>query len=470
MFVGREEETARLQQLIRAPEPRLAVVYGRRRVGKTALIRTAVGRSPALFVEGLENQPTRTQITSFLRQVAEQTGRDPGMASSWEEALLKLHRLLAKRRMVLVFDEFQWLANYRQELVSTLKMVWDNYLSRAPGRTLILCGSIASFMTTKVVQGSAFHGRTDAVIHLQGFRLSETAAMLKGRGFSEVLDAQSFTGGVPKYLELLAAAPSVQLGMEREAFRAGGYFVDEYQRIFVSHFGRNPEYERLVRTLAGAPYGLSRKELAAQAEVEEGGLLSQRLYDLEAAGFISSHRPLDKPAHSRLIRYFLSDPWISFYYAFLRTRLKQIKAGGRKDLFAAVRQGGAFKSWMGRAFELVCMRHAPRLAEILGFAGVDYEAGPWFRAPRRKLPGVQIDLAFARADHVITLCEMKRQTAPLGRAVIAEVERKAGLLQAEYPKRTIQRVLVADGPVSREVTQAGYFYRIVQGGELVEGV
>ena len=354
------------------------------------------------------------------------------------------------------------------ELISALKMVWENYLSRVPGRTLILCGSIASFMTTKVLRGSAFHGRVDTVVHLQGFRLAETAALLKGRGFSEVLDAQSFTGGVPKYLELLAAAPSVQLGMEREAFTANGYFVDEYQRIFVSHFGKNAEYERLVRALARTPYGLLRKELAAAAKVEEGGMLSQRLYDLEAAGFITSHRPFDKAADSRLIRYLLSDPWMSFYYAFLRPKLKQIQTGGRADLFAALRQSGAFRSWMGRAFELVCIRHTAQLAAALGFAGVDYEAGPWFRAPRRQLPGVQIDLAFARADHVITLCEMKRQTAPVGKAVLPEVERKAAILQAEYPRHTIQRVLVSDGPVSREVERSGYFFRILTAFELMD--
>lgn len=468
MFVGREPERQHLQAMIRSSEPRIAIVYGRRRVGKTSLIRAVVGKTPALFIEGLENQPKQAQITSFLRQIAAQTGKDLGPTNSWEEALLRLHRHLGKKRMVLVLDEFQWLANYRQELIATLKMVWENYLSQVPGRTLILCGSIASFMTTKVLQGSAFHGRADAVIHLQGFRLSETASMLKGRGFSEILEAQCFTGGVPKYLDLLASAPSVQLGIEREAFSPNGYFVEEYQRIFVSHFGKNAEYEQLVHALAASPYGLSRRELAAKAGIDEGGMLSQRLYDLEAAGFISSHRPLDKPSQSRLIRYYMSDPWMSFYYAFLRSRIKQIRSSGRKDLFSAIRQSGAFRAWMGRAFELVCMRHAPRLAEFLGFSGIDYEVGPWFRAPRRNLDGVQIDLAFTRADHVITLCEMKRQTAPLGKAIIAEVERKAEILQAEYPRHTIQRVLVTDGPVSREVEQSGYFFKIIHSRELLE--
>jgi predicted AAA+ superfamily ATPase len=467
MFVGRDEELRALRGAIEVKAPRIAVVYGRRRIGKTSLIRQAIGKSAALFVEGLENQTTQAQIQSFRSQVSRQLRRKMPEARSWEEALMGLDAVLGKRPMTLVLDEFQWLANYRQELVSTLKMVWEGYLSRVPGRCLILCGSIASFMTTKVVKSSAFYGRTDLVIHLQGFQLAETVRMLKGRGFQEVLDAQCFTGGVPKYLELLTGAPSITLGMETEAFRADGYFVEEYDRIFVSHFGQNGEFPRLVRALAESPYGLNRRDLAAKAEVAEGGLLSQRLYDLEAAGFISSHTPFDKGAGSRLIRYYLSDPWMSFYHAFLRSRLRQIRSGVKKDLFVSLRQSGAFRSWMGRAFELVCLRHQAVIARELGFEAVDYEAGPWFRSPRKGLEGVQIDLAFDRADGVITLCEMKRQTAPVGRAIIAEVERKAEALRHAYPRRTVQPVLIVDGQVSREVEASGYFFRVLQAGELV---
>jgi AAA+ ATPase superfamily predicted ATPase len=468
MFVGRDEERRSLRTIIEAKEPRIGVVYGRRRIGKTFLIREAVGRESALFIEGLEAQGTQAQIESFLQQASRQLKRKLPTCSSWHDALLALDQALGKQRMIIVLDEFQWLANYRQELVSTLKMVWENYLSRAPGRTLILCGSIASFMTTKVVKSSAFYGRTDLVVHLQGFHLGETQRLLKRRGFQEVMDAQCFTGGVPKYLELLAAAPSVALGMEQLAFRPDGYFVEEYERIFVSHFGKNAEYQRLVRALAASPYGLNRRDLAAEADIQEGGMLSQRLYDLEAAGFIASHSPFDKGGHSRLIRYYLSDPWMSFYHGFMRSRLKQIREGGKRDLFVSLRQSGAFRAWMGRAFELVCLRHQAQLARLIGFDAIDYEAGPWFRSPRKGLQGAQIDLAFDRADGVITLCEMKRQTAPLGRSAIAEVERKADALRTEYPRRTVQPVLVVDGPVSREITQAGYFFRIIQAESILE--
>ncbi len=468
MFIGRDEEINALRGAIEARAPKIALVYGRRRIGKTALIRKAIGKQPALFIEGLENRPTQAQIASLLDQASRQLRKTLPQATTWQAALMALSEALEKRPMVIVLDEFQWLANYRSELVSTLKMVWENYLSRKPGRTLILCGSIASFMTTKVLKSSAFYGRVDLTIHLQGFRLTETARMLPKRGLAEILDAQCLTGGVPKYLELLADAPSIALGMEKHAFRADGYFVEEYERIFVSHFGDGGEFQRIIRALADSPYGLARRELAAQTDIAEGGTFSQHLNDLEAAGFISSQRPFDKGHETRLLRYHLSDPWISFYHAFMRTRLKQIREGGKRDLFTTLRQTGAFRSWMGRAFELVCMRHSDQIARLIGFEAIGYDVGPWFRAPRKGIAGVQIDLAYDRDDKVITLCEMKRQTAPLGRAVITEVERKAELLRQEYPRRTIQSVLVVDGPVSREVEASGYFYRIIQAGELVE--
>ncbi len=468
MFIGRTEETTALRSAILSHKPKIALVYGRRRIGKTSLIRQAIHKEPALFIEGLENRPTQAQIASFLEQASHQLRRKLPQVTTWQEALMALDNALGARPMTIVLDEFQWLANYRKELVSVLKMVWENHLSRKPGRTLILCGSIASFMTTKVLKSSAFYGRTDVVVHLQGFRLAETARMLPKRGLQEILDAQCFTGGVPKYLELLSEAPSIVLGMEKHAFLSEGYFVEEYERIFISHFGQNAEFPKLIRALASAPYGLSRKDLAAAAGVDEGGMLSQRLYDLEAAGFISSQRPFDKGIESKLLRYHLSDPWISFYHAFMRSRVRQIREGTRRDLFASIRQTGAFRAWMGRAFELVCLRHHDQLAALMGFGSVGYDAGPWFRAPRSGAAGVQIDLAYERQDGVITLCEMKRQSAPLGRAIISEVERKVEVLRAAFPRKSIQPVLVLDGAVSKEVSASGYFFRIISASDLMK--
>jgi uncharacterized protein len=160
-FVGRITELRALDGFLAKPEPGVAVIYGRRRIGKSLLIQQALADRPALVFEGLENRPKREQIAAFLFQLAQQSRQtNVGHARSWREALVRLLPILEQRPAWLVLDEFQWLANYRREMVSDLKLVWEQYLSRVPGAKLILCGSIASFMTAKVVRSSALYGRT----------------------------------------------------------------------------------------------------------------------------------------------------------------------------------------------------------------------------------------------------------------------------------------------------------------------
>ena len=161
-FVGREEETSQLRLLHERPGSHIAVVYGRRRVGKTALIQEAFAKESLLVFEGLENQSKAKQIASFLLQIEQQSGRKIQGKSAirgWGEALAELVPVIKGKRIVVLFDEFQWTANYRSELVATVKMVWERHLSRAGKVTLILCGSIASFMEKKVIRSKALYGR-----------------------------------------------------------------------------------------------------------------------------------------------------------------------------------------------------------------------------------------------------------------------------------------------------------------------
>lgn len=137
-----------------------------------------------------------------------------------------------------------------------------------------------------------------------------------------------------------------------------------------------------------------------------------------------------------------------------------------RDLFPRLAQTGRFHAWRGRAFEHLSLAHTWRIVEILGFSGIDFSVGPYFRAPVRGKDGLQIDLLFSRADNVLSLCEMKCSVAPLGIAIAKEVERKVELLHAEFPSKTIRRVLVAHGQPSRELSQSGYFYRIIKSAEL----
>jgi uncharacterized protein len=178
-----------------------------------------------LTFEGLENQPKQVQIDAFLFQLARQGQESAagGVACTWREALDRVRPFLRKGPSCLVLDEFQWMAHYRRDLVSDLKMIWEQSLSKIPGAKLILCGSVASFMTTRVVRSSALYGRVDLELHLKGFHLGEARALLQGKGLGEVIEASLYFDGVPKYLDLVRPYTSVLLGVEEMAFRENGY-------------------------------------------------------------------------------------------------------------------------------------------------------------------------------------------------------------------------------------------------------
>jgi len=468
VFVGREDELAKLRQLIAAPRAAIAVVYGRRRIGKSMLLRTAFTKEDVLFFEGLENRPKSEQLSHFLFQLRYHTGSSavPASVGSWREAFMTLYETLREKPRHIVFDEFQWMANYRREIVSDLKYVWDQHLSQLGDITLALCGSIASFMITNVIKSNAMYGRTDLTVHLKAFSLRESRAMLVGHGLREVLDAQMIVGGVPKYLELLRDAPSVVLGINALGFQKDGYFTGEYDRIFLSHFGRNPDYERIVEILADNSYGLRRPKLAAVLEMNPGGSLTTLLRNLEVAGFISSNTPFDRGKGTKLLKYFLVDAYLRFYFSFIQPNRRKIEQGLQDELFLKLYQGGAFYAWLGRSFGYVVMNHARRVSELLGFSGIVFTVGPYFQAKSQAGAGGQIDLVFARADSVLSLCEMKHQRSAVGIGIIQEMEQKVELLQSNFPGKTIQRVLITSSAPTRDLEASAYFYRIIRAEEL----
>jgi hypothetical protein len=470
-FIGRTKELTQVREFCARPTPAVAVVYGRRRVGKSFLIKEALKGRDALFFLGLEDRPQRDQINHFLFQLRPYVdalkfrGQRP---TTWKESLLLLFETLKTHSRPVVLDEFQWMANYRHDLVSDLKFIWEKSFATLPGQKLILCGSIASFMVEKVIKSSAFYGHVDLRLELSSFKLQETRALMAGKGEAEALEAHLLTGGIPKYLALLSEQPSVQLGMQKLAFTPNEYFVTEYKSIFTGHFGKNPDFEKLVKILAQHPLGLSRDPLVKAAQIPSGGRLTEHLRDLQSVRFIAATPPIHKIEQDTQARYFLIDAYLRFYFAFILPNAAKIE-GGRENLYTGIAQSGAFHAWMGRSFEYTCLQHANIISAILGFSGIDFTAGPYF-VPSKKgaAEGVQIDLVFDRPDKVITACEMKYSARPVGVEVIPEMERKVQALEAIAGKKTVHKVLIVREAPSVELVHRGYFYRIIEATELFQ--
>jgi AAA+ ATPase superfamily predicted ATPase len=467
-FIGRRSELEALRNLHRQPGCHIAVVYGRRRVGKTALVNHAYAGAALLSFEGLENRGKQQQIRNFIFQLERQTPlrlQRKDSIREWREALAELVPLVSGKRVVVLLDELQWMANYRSDLVSDLKMVWEQYLCKAGNITLVLCGSIASFMEQKVLRSKALYGRTGLTIHLQPFLLSDTRHLLPSASGDDVLLAQLVVGGIPQYLSLLGARPSIAFGLDELAFSRDGFFYDEFERIFVSHFASSEHYSRIIELLARKAAGLSRAEIQDALKLPPGGELTRNLNNLESAGFISSVTPFDRDAHSRFTRYLLGDAFMRFYFEFLRPYRR--KGTPQTHYFTNfVLPTPRFRSWLGRSFELLCLQHREVIATLLGFSGIEYSAGPWFQQGKRGvLEGAQLDLVFGRADGVLTVCEMKYRTGPIGVEIVREMENKLARIPI-LEKRTVQKVLITRSEPSRELQASSYFSRIIMASEM----
>ena len=468
-FVGRQEEIESLRNWSATPnESRITVIYGRRRIGKTRLVEEAYQGFKLLRFEGLEGKGTAEQKRHFVKtfhRYSKSNKHDSSLLSDWEDLLILLSKHIGKRPCVLFFDEFQWMAAGRTDLVSKLKFVWDNYFSKRNRVHLVLCGSVSSFLMKKVVHSKALYGRVDEVIRLGQLSLGEVRrGFFQKRTLQEALEYYLVVGGIPQYLQLYNQSQSVGLNLQRICFRPAGYLFDEFSRIFVSHFGKTPHFQRIVEFLAKSGFG-NRDQIMKHLDINSGGRLSTFLDDLELSGFIEAYTPCDNPESTHLRRYRIADPYLRFYFRFIAPmRRKVLKTPGGVPLHLAlpVRK---YETWRGLAFEFFCYQPAPLSADQLKFSAVSYEYGSWFRRADQQT-GAQIDLLFQRADNVLTLCEVKFKRK-VGKEVIKEVERKVDALH-DFGTHAIEKVLITVTPPSKDLVREGYFSDILLSEDLVQ--
>jgi len=414
-----------------------------------------------LRFEGLEGERSAEQRKHFRNELYRQTREEAhrvAAASEWTDLLILLAEAVGDEPTVVFFDEFQWMAAGRQELVSKLKYVWDRHLAHRGPVHLVLCGSVSSFLVRKVVRSRALYGRIDRVIDLGPLAFPDVASgFFPGRGPIEALEYYLVFGGVPKYLEMMDNRRAVKLNLLETCFKPGAFFLDELDRLFVSHFGSNPHYRDVVALLAAKGHA-TRPSLARQLGVKAGGRMSRLLDDLCLAGLVEAYGPVHNPRSTHLRRFRLSDPFIRFCFRFVQPVRDRI-AGGEAGLPLHLALPDArYAVYRGLAFEDFCRHHAPLIARELGFSAVAHEAGSWFRRADQE-SGAQIDLLFKRADRVVTLCEVKFREH-VGTEVIDEVERKVAALEP-LGHETVERVLISALPPSREVYQQGYFSRVL---------
>ncbi len=445
-FVGRRDEIRALTEPNWRGRALLVAIYGRRRVGKTALIEHAYRDRTLWKFEGLEGENTRTQLALFAKELSRYSSHatmEP--IRSWDDALRSLDSALKQyekshdQGAVVFFDEFQWMCEMKSALVTLFKYHWDNHLSRRSNVTFVICGSISSFIVKKVIQSRALYGRVDIEQNLKALSPSESKELLSNAvPLAQALETHMVLGGVPQYLLQLNPQLSLIQNLNEYAFKPSGYFFKEFGRLFVSHFVSHPLYESILQRVAKGP--LSPSDIAKSCGVQSGGGLTRLLEDLELAGFLVKTTPIDKKPSSRLVRYRINDEYLHFYFTFIAPRTADIVSG--QVTFSQIVNEARFRQWQGYAFERLCRKYAYEIADYLRFSGINYRSGEWFRRAQHGESGAQVDLVFVRADKVLTICEMKYVDRLAVKALQAQLGRKKETLRQAFPSYAQETVLI----------------------------
>ncbi len=468
MFVGRENELTLLNEAYRSPKSDLVVLYGRRRIGKSSLVKHFAEKKPSYFeFEALEGETTHRQISHFKDQLKKKVD-DPILDSvrfqNWEQVFAyfteKIFKRRTKTKKILFLDELQWMAAGRSKLVSLLKFYWDNQW-KDKNVMLILCGSVASFMVKKVLNSNALYGRTTLEILLKGLDPNEAADLLgKKRSREEVLKYLMVFGGVPKYLEQINPNRSFNQNMNMLCFSPHGIMVNEVNRTFYSQFREARIYLKIISLLKTGIYSFI--EISKANKIPSGGGLKLYLENLERAEMIRSFIPFDRSGNSKFRKYTLSDEFLIFYFKYIEPNLRVINGSTSKKLFETLTRD-SFESWLGFAFERFCIKYAGELASIMGFADDVLLASPFFE---RNDARFQIDLLYKRVDQVVTVCEIKHQKKNMGTSIIPEMERKCSLLK--LPRgHTIEKALISLYGPDRSLKEAGYFNHFVKLDDII---
>ena len=474
MFIGREKELELLDALWGRDSGVLVTCRGRRRIGKSTLIEEFAARSAARFlsIEGLAPHKRMTdavQRRRFCEKVAEYAGRPVEDAANWSLAFAQLDGLLAgDRRTVVLLDEISWMGGWNPDFPGYLKEAWDKRLRKHANLVLVLCGSVSAWIAENILDSTGFVGRNSLDIELRELPLRD-AVRIWGPGAErmstrEKLDLLSVVGGVPKYLEEVRPALSVDENVRRMYFLPDGILFRDFDETFNQVFGRKAKLRgRILRELVARPRTVA--EVAGADGTPTSGAYSKTLEDLRHAGYVARDEGLNPLTGKsvRKARFRVCDNYVRFYLHYVEPRRKAIERG--LFAFSSLEQLQGLQTFFGLQFENLVLNHVGDLFPLLGLdRSLVLSAFPYVQAATKRLRGCQIDL-LVQTQRTLVVVEIKRRLE-IGREIIGEVSEKVSRL-AHDKSLSVRTALVYDGRLSPGVLADRFFDFVIPAEKLL---
>jgi uncharacterized protein len=460
-LVGRKKEINILNQMLNSGKAEFLALYGRRRIGKTYLIREFFKQKDVLFFNatGAKEGTLLEQLTHFTEQLSKifYGNAELKVGKSWDETFNKLTKALEtgvhkNQKIVLFFDELPWMATKNSRLLSALDYYWNQHWSNNSNIKLIICGSSSSWIIRKIIKNKGgLHNRITERMVLEPFNLRDTQQFLEQSGVKlnreQILLIYMAMGGVPYYLSKVKRGLSAAQVIESLAFTKQAFLLEEFEHLFPALFDDGEIYMEIVKQIGRYREGIGQRKLLEKlGKTLLGGGGIKKLRELEEAGFIESFKPL---LHRKKgIYYRLLDEYLIFYLQWINpirdTLQNQSLEPGN---WQSIQNTPAWYSWSGYAFEAICYKHLTQIRQKLRIAP-NAIAGSWRFSPRKNPEkyGAQIDLLFDRKDQAMTICEIKYSIAPyiLTKEDVAALNRKVEVFRSRTRiKKQIFLVMVA---------------------------
>lgn len=405
-IIGREKERELLNQYIDSNESEFIAIYGRRRVGKTFLIRKMFGERLAFYMTGMDNVTMQDQLLNFTLELRKFSGKDIPVPENWLYAFNSLATYLESLpngNKIIFMDELPWMDTPKSKFISALEHFWNSWASNRSDIKLIVCGSATSWMIDKLINNrGGLHNRLTHRMAIEPFNLQECEQYFEAKGFGysqkEIAECYMIMGGIPFYLKQMQKGLSVAQNIDRLFFEIGCALDGEFDNLYRALFKFSENYIRIVEALASKGKGLTRQEIIQQTKLPNNGGLTTMLKELESCGFIRQYEPFAK--QKKDILYQLTDFYSLFYFCFIQ------KNRYRDEHFWTNSLGsGIHRSWSGYAFEILCLMHIAEIKKALGISGVQSLTSSWRSNSSEE--DAQIDLVIDRKDQTVNLCEMK---------------------------------------------------------------
>ena len=455
MIIGREKEQRELLSLLDKDESQFCAVYGRRRVGKTYLVRETFNYQFCFQHTGVAKGTLRQQLTAFRNSLVAAGLSKCAIPTTWIDAFELLKQLINNApagKKVIFIDELPWMDTPKGNLIGALENFWNGWATarREKDIILIVCGSATSWISKKLLKDKGgLRGRLTNRIKLLPFTLRECELFAKSAnlalGRKDVLELYMILGGIPYYWSFLKKGLSVAQNVDQLFFLETAQLRDEFEALYSVLFKRPENYLKIIKCLSdGKKSGMTREEILRASKLTDGGTFSTILEELEECGFIRCFVSAETAVANSL--YQLIDNFTLFYYLCIKKN-----AFSDEHYWSNTITSTSHNTWKGHAFERVCLQHVPQIKAALGISGVQTNVCSWFTHGTEKRRGAQIDLVIQRGDGFTDLCEMKHSSSifSIDKEYASNLQNKLEAYQElSKDKRTLHLVMVTTNGVA----------------------